>query len=74
MKILPALLLSIVLFFGLAGARQARHVRKASSLSEVITSLEARRFKAMTEGDLAALDRMLGDDLTYTHATGLDAK
>lgn len=70
MKIFPALLLSIVLSFGVAGARQVRHSRTASSLSEVITSLEARRFKAMTEGDLAALDRMLGDDLTYTHATG----
>ena len=70
MRFLPALFLSIVLFAGAAGARQGRHARKSSDMSEAITLLEARRFKAMIEGDLVSLNRMLGDDLTYTHASG----
>jgi Domain of unknown function (DUF4440) len=70
MKILSALLLSSVLFAGAAEGRQARRARKPPDLSEVITTLEARRFKAMTEADLVTLERILGDDLTYTHTDG----
>ena len=29
-----------------------------------------RRFEAMVRGDLTTLDELLGDNLTYTHATG----
>jgi ketosteroid isomerase-like protein len=32
---------------------------------------EIRRFEAMVRGDVAALDDILADDLTYTHATGV---
>ncbi len=32
---------------------------------------EARRFEAVVRGDVAALDEILSDDLTYTHATGV---
>ncbi len=32
---------------------------------------EIRRFEAMVRGDLPALDDILSDDLTYTHATGV---
>ncbi len=70
MKILCALLLSTALFAGTSRARQARDARTPSSPAEVIAALELRRFKAMTEGDLVALDRLLGEHLTYTHATG----
>ena len=31
---------------------------------------ETRRFEAIVRGDVAALDEILSDDLTYTHATG----
>lgn len=31
---------------------------------------DVRRCRAMTEGDLAALDALLHDDLVYTHASG----
>ena len=36
-----------------------------------IRQREARRFEAMVEGDSAALEDILSDDLRYTHATGV---
>ena len=35
-----------------------------------ILELEQRRFKAMCDGDAAALSALLHDDLTYTHSSG----
>lgn len=70
MKTLSVLLLATSLTAAGVSARQVRRAPRPPEGTEVITSLEAHRFKAMTEGDLAALDRLLGDDLTYTHANG----
>jgi Domain of unknown function (DUF4440) len=70
MKILSASLLACIWFAGAADGREVRHARKPPDMNAVLTSLEARRFKALVEGDLVTLDRMLADDLTYTHATG----
>jgi ketosteroid isomerase-like protein len=36
-----------------------------------IRQREARRFEAIVRGDFAALDDILSDDLSYTHATGV---
>jgi len=36
-----------------------------------IRQQEARRFEAIVRGDLATLEGILSDDLTYTHATGV---
>ena len=36
-----------------------------------IRQRETRRFEAVVRGDVAALDDILSDDLTYTHATGV---
>ena len=35
-----------------------------------IKKLEDRRFQAMIDGDFGTLDKLLGDDLIYTHSTG----
>ena len=35
-----------------------------------VRDLEARRFRAMTERDVPALERLLSGDLVYTHASG----
>jgi ketosteroid isomerase-like protein len=35
-----------------------------------IQSLDARRSKALTQGDVQALDQILSKDLIYTHASG----
>ncbi len=36
-----------------------------------IRQQETRRFEAIVRGDVAALDSILSDDLSYTHATGV---
>lgn len=36
-----------------------------------IRQQETRRFEAIVRGDVAALDGILSDDLSYTHATGV---
>lgn len=35
-----------------------------------VARLEHERCEAISAGDIAALDRLLGDDLTHTHASG----
>ena len=36
-----------------------------------IRQRETRRFEAIVQGDVAALEDILSDDLSYTHATGV---
>ena len=43
----------------------------AQQAQQEIRQREIRRFEAMVRGDVAALDDILSDDLTYTHATGV---
>jgi ketosteroid isomerase-like protein len=60
-----ALIAALVL--GLAGP-----VRAADPPVEAtIQDLDAQRMQAMVRGDLDTLRRLLGDDLTYTHASGI---
>ena len=40
------------------------------SLESKILSLEAKRVEAMVKKDIATLDALLADDLTYTHSGG----
>ena len=40
-------------------------------VEQEIWQLETRRFEAVVRGDVAALEGILSDDLTYTHATGV---
>lgn len=42
----------------------------AENAREDILAADARRFAAMIQGDLAALEGLLAEDLTYTHSTG----
>jgi len=35
-----------------------------------VRQIESRRFEAIVRGDFAELDRILADDLTYTHSSG----
>ena len=41
------------------------------SADKEIRDLEAQRFHAMEKGDVETLDRIISDDLIYTHASGL---
>ena len=42
----------------------------SDAIKAEIKKLEDRRFKAMIEGDFDTLDKLLGDDLVYTHSSG----
>jgi len=44
-------------------------MRVEATLAE-IKKLEDRRYGAMLSNDIAALDRLLSDDLVYTHSNG----
>ena len=41
------------------------------SAADEILRLDESRFAAMTRGDLAELNKILADDLVYTHSSGL---
>jgi uncharacterized protein (TIGR02246 family) len=56
-----AVIVAIVLL-SCAGSAQQR--------SAEVLSVEAQRVKALTANDFAALDRLLADDLSYTHSSG----
>jgi ketosteroid isomerase-like protein len=43
----------------------------AGGADKEIRDLEAQRFQAMEKGDVETLDRIISDDLIYTHANGL---
>ena len=43
---------------------------EAQDARQAILAADARRFAALTRGDLAALDGLLANDLTYTHTNG----
>jgi ketosteroid isomerase-like protein len=53
-----------------APAPAAPAASAASAEQEVLAANE-RRFAAMTAGDMVALDRLLADDLTYIHSSGV---
>jgi len=42
-----------------------------SQVAQEIGQLETRRFEAMLRGDVSALEQILSDDLTYTHANAV---
>jgi hypothetical protein len=78
-KMLIVLVLLTVLPSARVAAQQhadARHEKSATTaaasaeLEKKILGLEARRIAAMVKKDLATLDALLADDLSYTHSGG----
>lgn len=62
-----ALLLSLLVSSACAvGAAPPRHGDVGRDVSDV----ERRRVRALTGGDFAQLERLLSDDLVYTHSNG----
>jgi hypothetical protein len=55
---------------GGAGALLAQRPDLASAAEREVRVAEAARFRAMTHTDFAALDTLLGSDLSYTHSDG----
>ena len=57
-------------------AIDARHLRlsrraQTGKADQQVLQAEKDRFAAMVKGDRAALEKLLADDLTYTHSTAL---
>jgi ketosteroid isomerase-like protein len=53
----------------LAEGKDAKHAGN-SALESKILDLETKRIAAMVKKDIATLDALLADDLTYTHSGG----
>ncbi len=65
MKRISLVMISFVCLLLLAEAHMTREGESD------IRELERQRFRAMKQVDVATLDRILSDDLIYTHANGL---
>lgn len=63
------LLAAVVALGVVSGVRPLAEVGD-KSLENRILSLEAKRIEAMVKKDIATLDALLADDLTYTHSGG----
>ena len=51
--------------------RAQLHASDTAKITKAIVALDNERAEAQVGRDFAALDRLLGDDLTYIHASGL---
>lgn len=64
-------LASLVLTLALVPLRgEPDRAEKSGDQLEVL-AVEQRRFEAMKQADIQALDRMLADDVIYVHASGM---
>ena len=63
------LLVAVVALGVVSGVRPSA-AEGDKSLESRILSLETKRIEAMVKKDIAALDALLADDLTYTHSGG----
>ena len=64
--------LAFLLAFGLAlpTLAFAQPAAKAQAVEKEVEALERQRFEAQVKKDYAVLEKMLGDDLVYTHGDG----
>jgi ketosteroid isomerase-like protein len=65
-------LTAAVALLGCAGWRGATRAEPGADAraANAVRDAELRRFEAMTRRDLAALDALLADELTYVHSSG----
>jgi ketosteroid isomerase-like protein len=64
-----ALLLSLLFVSTASSAAETKPTK--GTAAEVVKAAELKRFEAAVKVDLDALGKMLADDLTYTHSTGV---
>jgi ketosteroid isomerase-like protein len=65
-----SLLLSLLLLSAVPAAWAESKAPKPAA-GEAVRAAELKRFEAAQKNDLDALGKLLADDLTYTHATGV---
>ena len=66
-----ALLLMVVLTSATAAGAQPAKPAAGTNPEQEVREVNDRRFAAMVKADTAELGRLLADDLTYTHSTGV---
>jgi ketosteroid isomerase-like protein len=67
-----SLLLSLLLVSTVsASAARAESKPAKAPAGDVVKAAELKRFEAAQKNDLEALGKLLADDLTYTHSTGV---
>jgi ketosteroid isomerase-like protein len=66
-----ALLLSLLLVSTTGPAARAESRKTKEPADAVVKAAELERFTAATKNDLDTLGKLLADDLTYTHSTGV---
>jgi uncharacterized protein (TIGR02246 family) len=59
------------LLLGPAAATAVASEPAASQAEQAVRAAESQRFEALVRQDVPALKRLLADDLTYTHSSGL---
>jgi hypothetical protein len=67
-RVILCALLAFVVFLS---PRTQLHAEDTAKIAKAIVTLDSERADAQVRGDFATLDRVLGDDLTYIHASGL---
>jgi ketosteroid isomerase-like protein len=58
------------LTLGIAGALVAQTPPATSNAAKEVLAIEQARTEALDHSDVAALDRIMADDVTYIHASG----
>ncbi len=65
------LLIIVIMTLGAPVWARGQSVQEEKGAAAEILALEARRFRAMAEVDVPTLEKILADDMTYSHSTGL---
>jgi ketosteroid isomerase-like protein len=60
---------TLAMIFGLLGVIAVYPSSAAAATEQEVRQMEEQRFEAMMKGDVATLDKLLADELTYTHAS-----
>jgi uncharacterized protein DUF4440 len=69
-RLLAALVIACAGMPAITFAQTPKTTAADTSLQQKILALETKRIAAMVKKDMAALDSILADDLTYTHSGG----
>jgi ketosteroid isomerase-like protein len=69
-KTIPSLSLLVLLLLLLPLLPGTLSAAETADPRQEVLAADARRFAAMVQGDLAALENLLTEDLTYTHSSG----
>ena len=73
LKLLMATGVAFLVTMSMASAQPAgsKIVQESGPAEEAVRAAEVARFKAMAANDFVSLDKLLGDDLIYTHSNAL---